>query len=53
MDKYLDSRAPETYEPLFVTRYNTRLKTLDVYRICQRVLKQTLAHLPEHEKRIE
>lgn len=26
-------------EPLFITRYGTRLQTLDVYRICQRVLK--------------
>lgn len=30
-------------EPLFISRYGTRLQTLDVYRICQRVLKQALA----------
>ena len=50
LDKYLESRAAEEDEPLFVTRYDTRLQTLDVYRICQRVLKQALAFLPEHER---
>ncbi|HDV5785702.1 TPA: tyrosine-type recombinase/integrase [Legionella pneumophila] len=50
LDKYLENRAAERDEPLFVTRYGTRLQTLDVYRICQRVLKQALAFLPEHER---
>lgn len=50
LDSYLDKRNAAEYEPLFITRYGTRLKSLDVYRICQRVLKQALAFLPEHEK---
>lgn len=50
LDKYLEGRVAQADEPLFVTRYGTRLKTLDVYRICQRVLKQAIAQLPEHEK---
>ena len=50
LDAYLEKRQPQEDEPLFITRYSTRLQTLDVYRICQRVLKQALAFLPEHEK---
>lgn len=50
LDEYLAERKLDKNEPLFVTRYGTRLKPLDVYRICQRVLKQALAFLPEHEK---
>ncbi|MBA2649639.1 MAG: tyrosine-type recombinase/integrase [Legionella sp.] len=48
--KYLETRNPDEDEPLFITRYGTRLQTLDVYRISQRVLKQALAFLPEQEK---
>jgi len=50
LDKYLDKRIEQEDEPLFMTRYGTRLQSLDIYRICQRVLKQALAFLPEHEK---
>ncbi|CDZ79497.1 Tyrosine recombinase XerD [Legionella massiliensis] len=50
LESYLETRSPEPGEPLFVSRYGARLKTLDVYRICQRVLKQALAFLPDHEK---
>lgn len=50
LDFYLEQRQGEQDEPLFITRYGTRLQALDVYRICQRVLKQALAFLPEHEK---
>lgn len=50
LEQYLEQRRPDTDEPLFVTRYNTRLKTLDVYRSCQRLLKQALAFLPDEEK---
>ena len=50
LECYLEQRAPESEEPLFVTRYNTRLKTIDVYRSCQRLLKQALAFLPEEER---
>ncbi|KTD13730.1 hypothetical protein Lgra_0865 [Legionella gratiana] len=50
LDHYLEKREAEEGEPLFITRYGTRLQTLDVCRICQRVLKQALAFLPEHEK---
>ncbi|WP_028389273.1 tyrosine-type recombinase/integrase [Legionella fairfieldensis] len=50
LDSYLQTRETDEDEPLFITRYGTRLQTLDVYRICQRVLKQALAFLPEQEK---
>ena len=50
LDEYLEKRKSHEDEPLFVTRYGTRLKALDVYRICQRVLKQALAFLPPHEQ---
>ncbi|HHX8598192.1 TPA: tyrosine-type recombinase/integrase [Legionella pneumophila] len=50
LDLYLENRSAQEEEPLFITRYGTRLQTLDVYRICQRVLKQALAFLPETEK---
>jgi integrase/recombinase XerD len=35
----LEKRKALDEEPLFITRYGTRLQTLDVYRICQGVLK--------------
>lgn len=50
LEQYLAQRQAEQDEPLFITRYNTRLKTLDVYRSCQRLLKQALAFLPDEEK---
>ncbi|KTC86577.1 integrase [Legionella brunensis] len=50
LDQYLEKREAQEDEPLFISRYGTQLQTLDVYRICQRVLKQALAFLPEHEK---
>ena len=50
LDQYLLLRRPELEEPLFIGRYGARLKTLDIYRICQRVLKQALAYLPEQER---
>lgn len=50
LDEYLETRDPEPEEPLFIGRYGERLKTLDIYRICQRVLKQARAFLPENEK---
>ncbi len=50
LDNYLEGRAAEPDEPLFITRYGTRLQTLDIFRICQRVLKQALAQLNDHEK---
>ena len=50
LDQYLEKRSAQEDEPLFITRYGTRLQTLDVYRISQRVLKQALAFLPEHER---
>lgn len=50
LDKYLETRYRKDEEPLFITRYGTRLQTLDVYRICQRILKQALAFLSESEK---
>ena len=50
LDSYLEKRKADDEDPLFITRYGTRLQTLDVYRICQRVLRQAIAFLPEHEK---
>jgi integrase/recombinase XerD len=50
LEKYIATREPLEDEPLFVTRYGTPLKALDVYRICQRVLKQALAYLPDSEQ---
>ena len=50
LEHYLGKRNHQEDEPLFITRYGTRLQTLDVYRICQRVLKQAFAFLPDHEK---
>ena len=50
LDQYIESKSPDAEEPLFISRYGTRLKALDIYRICQRVLKQALAFLPESEK---
>lgn len=50
LDKYLEGRVPEKEEPLFISRYGSRLQAQDVYRICQRVLKQALAFLPDEER---
>lgn len=50
LDRYLETRCSKDEEPLFITRYGTRLQALDVYRICQRILKQALAFLSESEK---
>ncbi len=50
LDQYIESKSPDAEEPLFISRYGTRLKGLDIYRICQRVLIQALAFLPESEK---
>lgn len=50
LDLYLMQRKPEEDEPLFLSRYQNRLSTLDVYRICQRLLKQSTAFLPEEEQ---
>lgn len=50
LDQYIESKSPDAEEPLFISRYGTRLKALDIYRICQRVLNQALAFLPESEK---
>ncbi|HFC9275565.1 tyrosine-type recombinase/integrase [Legionella pneumophila serogroup 1] len=50
LDQYLETRGAQEEEPLFITRYGSRIQTQDVYRICQRVLKQALAFLPEQEQ---
>ena len=50
MDLYLTTRNAQPDEPLFLTRYGTRLKTLNVYHLCERVLKQALTFLPESER---
>ncbi|KTD24594.1 hypothetical protein Lmac_2681 [Legionella maceachernii] len=34
LDQYLEKREALEEEPLFITRYGTRLQTLDVYQIC-------------------
>ncbi|HHF7375606.1 TPA: tyrosine-type recombinase/integrase [Legionella bozemanae] len=50
LEQYLEKRNTVVDEPLFITRYGTRLQTLDVYRVCQRLLKQALAFVSEDEK---
>lgn len=50
LENYLARREAQPDEPLFTNRYGKRLKELDVYRICQRVLRQAIAFLPEEEK---
>lgn len=50
LDRYLMARQAHPNEPLFINRYGNRLKTLDVYRLCQRVLKQAVAFLPVDEQ---
>lgn len=47
LDSYLEKRKAFDDEPLFITRYGTRLQTLDVYRICQ--YKDELFVLSENE----
>ena len=50
LEAYLFQRNPEPNTPLFLSRLNTRLKALDVNRICQRIVKQAIAFLPEEER---
>jgi integrase/recombinase XerD len=50
LDRYMADRQAVPDDPLFITRYGTRLKENDVYRICQRVLKQAVAYLPVEEQ---
>ncbi|WP_061489096.1 tyrosine-type recombinase/integrase [Legionella pneumophila] len=50
LDQHLETRGAQEEEPLFITRYGSRIQTQDVYRICQRVLKQAHAFLPEQEQ---
>lgn len=46
LDAYLSSRTISSpKEPLFVSRFNNRLKELDVYRICKRLSNQASAQL--------
>ena len=50
LDLYLTTRSAQPDEPLFLTRYGTRLKTINVYRLCERVLKQAITFLPKSER---
>lgn len=50
LERYLVTRNAQPDEPLFLTRYGMRLKTINVYRMCERVLKQAITFLPESEK---
>lgn len=50
IEQYLTKREAQFNESLFTNRYGKRLKELDVYCICQRVLKQALAFLPDGKK---
>jgi integrase/recombinase XerD len=50
LDRYLAERNAQPDEPLFLNRYGQRLTEKAVYRLCQRVLKQALAYVPEQEK---
>ena len=51
LDRYLATRAEvQVSDPLFISRYGTRLQTQDVQRSCKRLLKQAQAFLSEDEK---
>jgi len=50
LDRYLETHNAQPDEPLFISRYGNRLATQDVYRLCQRLLKQALAYLKAEEK---
>ena len=50
LDEYLDTRTLEQDQPLFINRAGNRINARNIYRICQRVLGQVLAQLPEEEK---
>lgn len=50
LDAYLSGRTVGSDESLFVNRAGNRINTCNIYRICQRVLQQVLAFLPEHEQ---
>ena len=50
IDSYLVTRDLQQSEPLFINRIGVRLTTRNVYRICERVLKQALTFLPEAER---
>ena len=50
LDQYLETRELKNNEPFFINRAWNRLNCRNVYRICQRVLKQALVFLPENEK---
>lgn len=43
LDKYLDTRTTEPDEPLFINRAGNRINARNIYRICQRVLRQVSA----------
>ena len=50
LDNYLTSRILEPDAPLLINRVGKRINTRNIFRICQRVLKQVLALLPEEER---
>jgi len=51
LDQYLATReTPTPDSPILLTQYGTRLQTRDVARICERIVKQANAHLPENQK---
>ncbi|STX59191.1 tyrosine-type recombinase/integrase [Legionella geestiana] len=50
LDNYLKTRETALDGALFINRAGNRINTRNIYRICQRVLKQVLALLPENER---
>lgn len=51
LERYLETREePKPEEPLFLSRYGSRLAAQDVRRICQRLLQQASAYLGDSDK---
>ncbi|WP_245614419.1 tyrosine-type recombinase/integrase [Legionella massiliensis] len=50
LDNYLNSRELDPDEPLFINKVGNRINTRNIYRLCQRVLRQVSALLNENEQ---
>ena len=50
LDTYLNTRNAAPDEPLFVNRAGNRINTRNIFRICERVLKQVTALIHEEER---
>ena len=50
LEAYLADSPKEPHEPLFTSRYGSRLLPRDVARICERIAQQASAHLSEADE---